>query len=117
VDTKLSTYDIRSLTEVRMSTRRRYDKQFKIDAVQMWESSGKTMAEVARELGIAANRLHRWKDDLRVDPEKAFPGQGKPREEELARLRKEYADMKMERDILKKALAIFSKNENKNTNS
>jgi transposase len=106
-----------SLTEAAMSTRRRYDKQFKIDAVQMWESSGRSMAEVARELGIAPNRLYRWKDELKVDPDKSFPGQGKPRDEELARLRKEYTDMKMERDILKKALAIFSKNENRSTNS
>jgi transposase len=100
-----------------MSTRRRYDRQFKIDAVQLWESSGKSMAEVARELGIAPNRLYRWKDELAADTGSVFPGNGRSRDEEMARLRKEYADMKMERDILKKALAIFSKNENKNTNS
>jgi transposase len=75
------------------------------------------MADVARELGIAPNRLYRWKDELEADPEHAFPGQGKSRDEELDRLRKEYADMKMERDILKKALAIFSKNENRSINS
>jgi transposase len=99
-----------------MKTRRRYDKQFKMDALNLWKSSDKSMAEVARELGIAPNRLYRWKDEAEADPEKAFPGNGRPRDEELARLQKEYADMKMERDILKKALAIFSKNENRNTN-
>ena len=100
-----------------MSTRRRYDKQFKIDALQLWKRSGKSMADVARELGIAPNRLYRWKDEMEADPENAFPGNGRSRDEELYRLQKEYADMKMERDILKKALAIFSKNENRNTNS
>jgi transposase len=99
-----------------MSTRRRYDKQFKMDALRLWESSGKPMAAVAKELGIAPNRLYRWKDEMEADPENAFPGNGRSRDEEMDQLRKEYADMKMERDILKKALAIFSKNENRNTN-
>jgi transposase len=75
------------------------------------------MAEVARELGIAPNRLYRWKDEFTAEAENAFPGNGKSRDEEMARLRKEYTEMKMERDILKKALAIFSKHENKNTSS
>jgi len=100
-----------------MRTRRKYDRQFKIDAVQLWESSGKSMAEVARELGIAPNRLYRWKDEFAMEAENAFPGNGRSRDEEMARLRKEYAEVKMERDILKKALAIFSKHESKNTNS
>jgi transposase len=100
-----------------MSTRRKYDRQFKTDAVELWENSGKSMAEVARELGIAPNRLYRWKDQLRTDPAKAFPGNGVARDEEMERLRKEHAEMKMERDILKKALAIFSKHDGKYTNS
>lgn len=100
-----------------MSTRRRFNKQFKLDALELCKNSGKSMAEVARDLGIAPNRLYRWKDELEADHENAFPGQGRPRDEELAQLRKAYADMKMERDILKKALAIFSKQEKENTNS
>jgi len=51
-------------------------------------------------------------ENLRV-----FPGQGNPRDEELARLRKELADVTLERDILKKAVAIFSKPEKRNINS
>jgi transposase len=100
-----------------MSTRRRYNRQFKLDALELWESSGKSMAEVARDLGIAPNRLYRWKEELQANEETAFPGNGKSRDEELDRLRKAYADLKMERDILKKALAIFSKQENGNTSS
>jgi len=100
-----------------MNVRRKYDKQFKIDAVQLWESSGKPVAEIARNLGIHPNNLYKWKDELSEHKEKAFPGQGNPRDEELAKLRKENADIKLERDILKKALAIFSKAENKYTDS
>lgn len=83
--------------------------------MEFWKNSGKSMAEVARDLGIAPNRLYRWKDELEASGENAFPGNGKSRDEEMERLRKAYADMKMERDILKKALAIFSKQENENT--
>jgi len=100
-----------------MNQRRKYDKQFKEDAVQLWESSNKSMAEVARDLGVAPNRLYRWKDELRTHQGNAFPGNGIPRDEEVARLRRENADLKMERDILKKALAIFSKPENRSTGS
>lgn len=94
-----------------MSTRRKYDSQFKIDAVNMMKSSDKTASEVARDLGIRPDLVSRWKRELEQDNVKAFPGQGNPRDEELARLRKENADLKMERDILKKAMAIFSKPE------
>ncbi len=100
-----------------MSMRRKYDREFKREAVQLWEHSGRSMAEIARELGIAPKRLYRWKDELRTDEEGAFPGNGKPRDEEIARLRRENAELKMERDILKKALAIFSKTGNRDTNS
>ena len=94
-----------------MSTRRKYDDQFKIDAVNMMKSSNKTASEVARDLGIRPDLISRWKRELEQENVKAFPGQGNPRDEELARLRKENADLKMERDILKKAMAIFSKQE------
>ena len=49
--------------------------------------------------------------DFLKGKEKAFPGKGNPRDEEMMRLKKEYANMKLERDILKKALAVFSRDE------
>ncbi len=88
-----------------------------MDAIALWENSGKTMAEVARELGIAPNRLYRWREQLQITTGIAYPGTGRSRDEEMERLRKEYAEMKVERDILKKALAIFSKHDGKYTNS
>jgi transposase len=73
--------------------------------------SGRTVADVARSLGVHENQLHKWKRQYREDPAGSFPGKGKvkPQEEELRRLQKENAELKMEREILKKALAIFSK--------
>jgi len=91
--------------------RRRYTKEFKLEAVQLALSQGRTVSETARHLGIRPNMLNRWVREYKADTEHSFPGQGKLREpdEQFRRLRKELADTKMERDILKKALAIFSK--------
>ena len=91
-------------------TRRRYTKEFKIEAVQLVESHGGNASEVARNLGISSNILNRWIHEYKTYNEQSFPGLGTSKEsDELQRLRKELADTKMERDILKKALAIFSK--------
>jgi len=91
--------------------RRRFDAEFKREAVRLVTCGGRRASEVARELGISDNLLHRWKQQYREDPAQAFPGKGhlKPDDEELRRLKKQLADVTEERDILKKALAIFSK--------
>ena len=94
-----------------MSTRRKFDKQFKIDAVNLLLSSGKKICEIADDLGIHQALLSRWKRELDDTTKKAFTGQGNPRDEELARLKKEVAELRMERDILKKAMAISLKTE------
>jgi transposase len=93
------------------SSRRQYDKQFKIEAVRLITQGGKRATEVARDLGIHVNLLYYWKKQLSEDSEHSFPGHGKlkPADEELRRLRRKLADVEEERDILKKALAIFSK--------
>jgi len=89
--------------------RRKYDREFKVQAVKLSLESGKTVKEVAEDLGICPGNLTRWRRKYREDSEHAFPGMGKlkPEDEELRKLRKENADLKQERDILKKALAIF----------
>jgi transposase len=91
--------------------RRRFDKQFKLDALRMIQDSERPLAEIARELGVHPNVLYRWRDQLLADPDQAFPGKGKlkPDDEELRRLRRELDVVKEERDILKKALAVFSR--------
>jgi transposase len=93
--------------------RRRFDAQFKHDALHLVQESNRTISDVARELGIRPELLHRWKSEYASDPDQAFPGKGrmKPDEEYVRRLERELAQARQERDILKKALAYFSKNE------
>jgi len=91
-------------------TRRQYSEEFKKDAVGHSLTSEKTVEEVAQDLGIAHSNLNRWRVQYRKKGELAFPGNGKqrltPQEEEIRRLKKELYDVRQERDILKKALAI-----------
>ena len=91
--------------------RKRFDREFKLDAVRMLTEGGHPVASVARDLGVSANQLHRWKREFNDGPVSAFPGKGRMRVEnpELESLRKELARVKEERDILKKAVAVFSK--------
>ena len=91
--------------------RRSFDRVFKVEAVRLVTEDGRKVTEVARELGIGANQLHRWKRQFAEDGECAFVGKGRltPEQEELRRLSRELADVTEERDILKKAVAIFSR--------
>ena len=91
--------------------RRKYDKQFKEEAVKLVTEGGRTVVDVARSLGIHENLLRTWKRRHEEDPAGSFPGKGhqKPQDEELRRLQKENASLKEDKEILKKALAIFSK--------
>jgi transposase len=91
--------------------RRKYDREFKVEAVKLVTGGGRGVAEVARNLGIHENLLYKWKEKYTEDMAHAFPGKGrlKPAEEEQRRMKRELADVTQERDILKKALAIFSK--------
>ncbi len=95
-----------------MTTKRKsYSTQFKIDAVKLVTEEGYKISEAARNLEINPNVLRRWKDQLKVDGDQAFPGKGHmtPEKEELDRLRKENKRLRMEHEILKKAAAFFAK--------
>jgi len=93
--------------------KRQYTQEFKKEAVEYSLASDKTVIEVARDLGISHHNLDRWRTQYRKRGELAFPGHGRenltPQEAENRRLKKELADTTIERDILKKALAIFTK--------
>lgn len=95
------------------TNRRQYSEEFKREAVEHSLTSEKTVAEVARDLGIAYSNLKRWCTQYRKRGKLAFPGPGRerltPQEEENRRLKRELNDITQERDILKKALAIFTK--------
>jgi transposase len=77
----------------------------------MIQDSDRSIASIARDLGIHPNVLYKWRDQLLSDPDQAFPGKGKLKaeDEELRKLRRENELLKEERDILKKALAVFSR--------
>ncbi len=95
-----------------MATRRKkFDRQFKLDAVRIVEESDRPIAEVARNLGVPPNMLYKWRNDFLADAKDAFPGKGnlKPEDAELRKLRRELELVREERDILKKALAVFSR--------
>lgn len=87
--------------------KKRFDRDFKISAVKMVTDGGHKAAEVARSLGIHQNQLYNWKRKFSDQGEKAFPGKGHLTE--LAALRRQLREVEMERDILKKAVGIFSK--------
>ena len=91
-------------------TRRTYSREFKREAIRLWESSHKSMSEIEQDLGITPHLLSKWVRLARQEEEQAFPGKGQQREREaeLTRLRREVAVLRQERDILKKALTIFS---------
>jgi len=89
--------------------RRQYTEEFKQGALRLIEQEDKTISQVAWDLGIRRDMLQRWKREAEQQGLKAFPGHSNPRDEELARLRKEVIELKEERDIFKKALAIFLK--------
>jgi transposase len=91
--------------EPRFSTR-----EFKLEAVRLSETSDKSVAQIARELGLSDGVLYRWRRQLRDQPEQAFPGKGHQSEleEENRRLRREWERVHQERDILQKVVAIFS---------
>jgi transposase len=94
-----------------MQTRRKFSREFKLEAVKMVQERGVAVSQAARDLDLNENMLRRWIKELSEDPQDAFPGLGtmKPEQAEIARLQKEVAKLKTERDILKKAAAYFAK--------
>jgi transposase-like protein len=89
---------------------RTYDKEFKINAVNLYKSSGQPLKTIAQELGIGKSTLSGWVYGYSKYNNESFPGKGhvRPSEEEIKALHKELIHLRQERDILKKALAIFS---------
>lgn len=88
--------------------RKQYSNEFKHGAVRLVTEQGLSLAQAARDLGIDDNLLSRWKKEFEAQGAKAFPGQGHPQDAELARLRRENEVLRQEREVLKKAISIFS---------
>jgi len=92
-----------------VSKRRKYSAEFKREAVALTRQPGVSCRQVALEIGVAPNLLTRWRREAEETPGKAFAGSGTPRDEELARLKRELTRMKKERDFLREAATFFAK--------
>lgn len=91
--------------------RRKFSREYKLEAVKLVREPGVTVAQAARDLDVHENVLRKWVREYGDDPSQSFPGKGqmKPEQLEIERLRREVAKLKAERDILKKAAAYFAR--------
>ena len=91
--------------------RRKFTREFKLEAVRLIRDRGVSYVRAAQDLGVHQSVLRNWVKAFADDPQHAFPGQGqmKPEQAEIALLRRELTKLKAERDILKKAAAYFAK--------
>lgn len=94
-----------------MKERKKYTREFKVEAVRQSLQEGRSGASLAKELGVTRNMLYRWRKEFLADNQESFPGNGKLKasDEVVARLQREVTVLREERDILKKALVFFSK--------
>jgi transposase len=90
-----------------------YTREFKEEAVRLAQTSGKPITQIARELGISDSAIHSWRKELAEHGTEAFAGKGHQTalEEEVARLKRELERVQQERDILKKVVSIFSRDQ------
>lgn len=90
--------------------RKKYTKEFKLEATKLVTSQGMRVSEAARDLGVSQYLLAKWVKKVQEEGVNAFPGKGRllPHDEELRKLQKENHRLRMERDILKKAISYFA---------
>ncbi len=90
--------------------RKTYTRDFKLEAIRLAETSGRTIAQVERELGLSQGTIAHWRREVQRTGDEVFPGHGHllPSEERLRQLERENAILRQERDILKKAIAVVS---------
>lgn len=92
-----------------MTQRRQYSPEFKREAIKLTRQPGVSCRQIALEIGINPNLLSRWAREAEAQKDKAFQGSGSPRDEEVARLKRELARVTKERDFLREAAAYFAK--------
>ncbi len=93
-----------------MGKRRRFSREYKLEAVRMLDDTRGSLAQVSRDLGVSADSLRRWRREILEVGPVAYSDPNKPssKDDEIRRLRRELLRAEQERDILKKAVAIFS---------
>ena len=91
--------------------RRKFSREYKIEAVRLARERGVSMAQASRDIDVRENAVRKWVKETGADPKQAFPGRGqlKPEQLEIDRFRREVAKLKAERDILKKAAAYLAR--------
>jgi transposase len=91
--------------------RRKFTREFKLEAVRLIKDRGVSYVQASQDLNVHTSQLRDWVKKFSDDPQHAFPGNGqmKPEQLEIARLKREVAKLKAERDILKKAAAYFAR--------
>lgn len=92
-----------------MSKRKKYSPEFKREAVELVRRSDTSCRQIAMEIGVGQNVLSRWVREAEAVGKKVFSGTGSPRDEEVARLKRELARVTKERDFLRDAAAYFAK--------
>lgn len=90
--------------------RRRFSREFKLEAIRRVQETGRTQAQVAEELGVSANTLCRWMKQFQTEKAEPFPGKGRQTSQAtlISRLRRENERLRKERDFLKKTSAYFA---------
>ena len=92
-----------------MSKRKRYSPEYKRELIELVRRSQSSCRQIALEVGVNPNMLTRWVGEADAGGGKAFPSGGTPRDEEMARLKRELSKVSRERDFLKDAAAYFAK--------
>lgn len=92
-----------------MAKRRKYSEEYKREAVGLTRQPGARISQVARDIGVNANQLYRWRREHDAHGAKAFSGSGSARDQELLALKRELARVRKERDFLRDAAAFFAK--------
>ena len=92
-----------------MPKRKKYSEEFKREAVGLTRQPGSCVAQIARDIGVNANQLYRWRVELDAHGKKSFPGAGVARDQEVLALKRELAKVKKERDFLRDAAAFFAR--------
>ena len=103
-----------------MTTRRKtYSREFKLEVLHLAENTDKPIAHLEQDLGLSVGTIHHWRRQVVVDGEEAFPGSGRVtgQAELVRRLKREIKVLREERDILKKAIVVFSQGEQRSTSS
>ncbi|WP_116126240.1 transposase [Lewinella sp. IMCC34183] len=100
---------------------KRYSREERLEIVKQSLEAGAVVSQIARKFGLAPNTITRWRQELRLENKLEPVGQGikalTDEERQIARLRKQLREAELERDILKKAIGIFSKSDGKSSNS